>query len=181
MNVRLEKQNDFPTIDEVVRAAFESVVERELVRLTRGSPNYVPELAFVAEVDGCVVGHVMLSYVELDDGVDRHRVLSLAPLAVAPEFQRRGIGGTLIRAALEAADRRGEPLVVLEGSPTYYPRFGFRPAGDFGISIDLPSWAPPDAAQVFPLTNHDPRIRGHVIYPPAFAQAEALREESPPD
>ena len=67
------------------------------------------------------------------------------------------------------ADALGEPLVVLEGSPRYYPRFGFLPAVDHGISIDLPSWAPPEAAMVRRLAAYSPEVRGHVDYPPHFA------------
>lgn len=102
---------------------------------------------------------------------ERWEVLTLTPLAVAPEHQRRGIGSALVRAALDAAERMGEPLVVLEGSPRYYGRLGFRFAPDQGILIDLPEWAPREAAQVFLLSAHDPAIRGRVEYPPAIAAA----------
>jgi putative acetyltransferase len=67
------------------------------------------------------------------------------------------------------ADRRGEPVVVLEGDPRYYGRLGFLFAPDHGIHIDLPDWAPPEAAQVCPLSSYDPQVRGRVEYPPAIA------------
>jgi putative acetyltransferase len=110
----------------------------------------------------------MLSYVELEDGDRMHRVLTMSPVSVVPSAQRRGIGGRLIRAAIERADERGEPLIVLEGSPRYYPRFGFRYSKPFGITIDLPSWAPKEASMVLPLTRYRPDIRGRVVYPPPF-------------
>jgi putative acetyltransferase len=77
-------------------------------------------LAFVARRFARVVGFVMLSGTDLlgDNGTCRE-VLTLTPLAVDPEFERQGIGSALVRAALDAADRHGEPLVVLEGSPRY--------------------------------------------------------------
>ena len=59
-------------------------------------------------------------------------------------------------------------LVVLEGNPKYYGRLGFEPSAPQGITITLPSWAPPEAAQLMRLGSYDPAIRGHVIYPPAF-------------
>jgi putative acetyltransferase len=59
--------------------------------------------------------------------------------------------------------------VVLEGSPDYYPRFGFRDFREIGITIDLPDWAPPAAGMAVPLTAYDPLIRGRLEYPPAFA------------
>jgi putative acetyltransferase len=111
----------------------------------------------------------MLSGVDLvDDTGVRREVLSLTPLAVDPEFQRRGIGSALVAAAVQEADRQGEPLIVLEGSPRYYSRLGFEPAPAHGIHIDLPEWAPPEAAQVILLSGYDPRLRGRVEYPPAI-------------
>ncbi len=149
-----------------------------LVELIRESPEYVPELALVARVAGEVAGFVMLSHAELvDDGAEagrRHRVLTLSPLAVAPALQGRGIGSALVRAGLTEAERLGEPLVVLEGSPRYYPRFGFRDSREFGISLTLPDWAPPEAGMVCVLSGYDPRMRGRVVYPPAFAASGVL-------
>jgi len=76
-----------------------------------------------------------------------------------------------MRAALSAADDRGEALVVLEGDPAFYRRFGFEHSKSHGITIDLPSWAPPEAAQVVRLRSynpHDPTLRGAVVYSIAF-------------
>lgn len=70
---------------------------------------------------------------------------------------------------LARADAAGEPLVVLEGSPGYYGRLGFEPSAPYGITIDLPTWAPPEAAQVRLLAAYRPEVRGHLDYPPAFA------------
>jgi putative acetyltransferase len=73
-----------------------------------------------------------------------------------------------VREVCALADARGEPLVILEGSPVYYGRFGFEHSVLHGIHIKLPSWAPPEAAQVLRLNTYDPAIRGQVVYPPAF-------------
>jgi putative acetyltransferase len=143
-----------------------------MVAAIRRSPRYRPDLAFVARAGKQVVGFVMLSGTDLvnrEAGV-RREVLTLTPLAVDPDYQGRGIGAALVRAALQAADLSGEPLVVLEGSPHYYGRIGFRYAVDHGITIDLPEWVLPAAAQVFLLRAHDPGMQGHVEYPPAIAE-----------
>ena len=143
----------------------------------RASDAYVPELSLVAEIDGAVVGHVMVSYVDLEraatdegprEGTDRgpRRVLSLAPVAVLPDRQSHGIGSRLIRAALDIADRRGEPLVVLIGHASYYPRFGFVQARPLGIEPPFP--VPDEVFMVRPLATYDPAIRGRVAYPPCF-------------
>jgi len=167
--IRQEIAADFPAIDRVVREAFGSQVQVNLVHGIRDSENYVPELALVAERNGKIIGHTMLSYIGLEDaGERRHRVLSLSPLAVVPQAQKQGVGSALIVAAIRRADARGEPLIVLEGSPEYYPRFGFKFAPNYGISIDLPTWAPKESAMVYPLSAYDPDVKGHVAYPPAF-------------
>jgi len=168
-----ESVDDIVAVRNVVRRAFhhhQSVAD--MVDLIRASPQYVPELALTARISRDVVGFVMLSQAEVAgaDGT-RHDVLTLSPLAVAPEQERQGIGSALVRAGLAAADATGRGLVTLEGNPAFYGRLGFRFAPDFGITIDLPDWAPSEAAQVQPLRAYDSAVRGKLQYPPAFAAA----------
>jgi putative acetyltransferase len=173
--IQSEQPADYAAVADVVRRAFVDEPQAVgMVSAIRKSSRYRSGLAFVARADDQVVGFGMLSGTDLvdDDGTSRD-VLTLTPLAVLPEFQRRGIGSALVGAAITEADRRREPLIVLEGSPHYYGRLGFRFAPDFGIYIDLPDWAPREAAQVYPLLNYDPRARGRVEYPPAIAALSA--------
>jgi putative acetyltransferase len=167
--LRPEEPADHPAIARVVEAAFGSPTEARLVEDIRASPEFVPELALVAVLDGEVVGHTMVSGATLhtDDG-RRHPIVMLSPLAVAPEQQGQGIGSALVREVVDRADRRGEPFVVLEGSPDYYGRLGFEPASLHGMVLPLPSWARAEAAQVVRLTNDDPDLTGRVVYPAAF-------------
>jgi putative acetyltransferase len=166
--LRSETATDFDAIDDVVSAAFGSDAEAKLVRAIRASENYEPDLAVVALEGDRVVGHVMVSRVELDDDGTRHAVLSLAPLAVHPDRHRTGVGAALVREVAARADARGEPLIVLEGIPEYYPRFGFEPAAARGIVFHLPEWAPPEAAMMLRLSGYRADVRGTVVYPPAF-------------
>ncbi|MEP7368808.1 MAG: N-acetyltransferase [Dermatophilaceae bacterium] len=175
MNIVIEPEcvDDVAAVRNVVRRAFhhqQSVAD--MVELIRASPQYLPELALAARIGRDIVGFVMLSNAEVveADGA-RHEVLTLSPLAVAPDHEGQGVGSALVRAGLSAADASSRGLVTLEGSPTFYGRLGFRFAPDFGISIDLPEWAPPEAAQVYLLRTYDPRVRGKLRYPPAFAAA----------
>ena len=164
--IRPERPADFDAIARVTAAAFGRENEARLVELVRASGNYVPELSLVAEDDGEIVGHTMLSYAKLT-GDEEYDVLVLAPVSVMPERQRQGIGSALIERAIELADARGEPLIQLLGHPSYYPRFGFEPARAHGIEPPDPRMA--DAAfMVRKLSSYDPRYRGRLTYPPAF-------------
>ena len=169
--IQAERPIDAEAVDRVVRTAFaHHPGVSDMVAEVRKSSRYRPGLAMVARTWGVVSGFVMLSGCDLiaDDGT-RREVLTLTPLAVLPDHQRQGIGAALVAAALHEADRRGEPLVMLEGSPRYYGRLGFAPASAHGITITLPDWAPPEAAQVYLLSGYDSKIRGRVHYPPAIA------------
>jgi putative acetyltransferase len=163
VKIRPEAEADHEAIWTVNEQAFREDVEARLVDTIRASARFVPDLSLVAEVEGEVVGHVMLSYVDVEPG--SVRVLQLGPLAVLPAHQRRGIGSALVRKALRLADERGEPLVLIEGDPRYYERFGFRRADESGIE-------PPDGAhgpQYFMMRSlgaYDATLRGRAVYPP---------------
>lgn len=166
MIIRTEQPADYARIAEVVEAAFRRPNEAKVVEDIRVSEHYVPELALVAEEDGVITGHVMLSYVTLR-GEEEWQMLCLAPLSVVPERQKQGIGGALIGAGVERAEAMSEPLILLLGHPEYYPRFGFERARPLGI--EPPSPAIPEAAfMVLRLSRYDERYRGRVSYPPAF-------------
>jgi putative acetyltransferase len=166
--VRPERPDEVDEIHAVVAASFESDVEARLVRDIRDDACYRPSLALVAEEDDDIVGHVMVSHCELHDGDVVHRIGMLSPLAVRPDRQRDGIGSALVRQVCALADDAGDPIVILEGSPQYYPRFGFVDARTLGITIHLPDWAPPEAGQALPLVAYDSSLRGTVVYPPPF-------------
>ena len=166
--VRPEAAQDHDEIADVVTAAFGSPAEARLVEAIRASAEYIAELALVATLDGTVVGHVMISRCTLRDGDVTESIVMLSPLAVDPTYHGQGVGGLLVTTVTALADARGEQIVVLEGNPRYYSRFGFEPAASHGIELPLPDWAPRDAAQVMRLTNDDQTLRGTVVYPPSF-------------
>ncbi len=166
--VRPESAQDRDEIARVVTAAFGSPAEAMLVEAIRASAEYIADLALVATLDDAVVGHVMISRCTLRTDATTASIVMLSPLAVDPTHQGNGVGGLLVTTATALADAHGEPLVVLEGDPRYYSRFGFLPASSHGIELPLPDWAPEAAAQVKPLTNDDPSLRGTVVYPASF-------------
>lgn len=143
--IRPEAPGDEEAVDAVVRDAFMhqfgSDSEAGLVRTLRARGELVADLTLVAELDGRVIGFIAFSEVTLDG--ERARGLGLAPVAVAPEHQGRGIGGALIRSGLERGTGTGWRFVVLLGHDHYYPRFGFVPAAPCGVRGDYgdgPSW-----------------------------------------
>jgi len=124
--IRPERPGDRAAVFEVNRHAFGTTAEAKLVESLR--PLADPLVSLVAETGGRVVGHALFTPVTVP-GVEGYRqAMALGPLAVLPEFQRRGIGGRLIRAGLEACRALGQGAVFLLGAPAYYQRFGFRPA-----------------------------------------------------
>ncbi|MGE5691376.1 MAG: GNAT family N-acetyltransferase [Pseudomonadota bacterium] len=165
MTVRPARDAEWPDVLEIHRRAFGSDVEPRMADDVRASDGFVPALSLVAEDDEALVGHVLTSWVGLQ-GSPR-RLLQLGPIAVVPEHQGRGIGSALVRATLEAVRALGEPLVLLEGDPGYYRRFGFVRADELGL---LP---PPEALhdwafQVAVLDDDAEVPQGRVVYPPTF-------------
>ena len=176
ISVRRERRSDLVEIAEVHRLAFGGGEVPDLVDAIRRSPRFVPDLSLVALEGTRVVGHVMLSYADLVRPSDSVRVLLLSPLGVTPERQRRGIGSALVRAAVDRADVRGEPLVVVEGVPTFYPKFGFEPARPQGIEPPYP--LRDEVFMLRRLAAYEPSLRGRLVYPPAF-DAVAPHAEKP--
>lgn len=170
--IRPEAATDFDAIHHVVRAAFEADMQPDLVRAIRGDPCYRPAMSFVAVEGAQVVGHVMLDGCWVRSAAGMRPIVMLSPLAVAPEHQGRGVGTALIDTAVAAAEAAHEPIIVLEGDAAYYGPRGFGFAGDHGLTLPLPDWAPAEAAQVRLLTAydvHDQTLRGDVVYPEPFS------------
>lgn len=156
---------DAPEIFALVAAAFGQDAEARLVDRLRASDRLSCEL--VAEEEGAIAGHLAFSPVRIDEHSGDGRWWGLAPLAVAPERQKQGIGAALARAGLEAAGRAGATLVVVLGSPAYYSRFGFLPAGRLGLRCvyEAPSeyfmaWQPSPAAVPSGTVRYDAAFDG---------------------
>ena len=130
MLIRPENESDVPAIRAVNLAAFDTALEADLVAALRLQAD--PVLSLVAEDEGTVVGHILFSPVTLD-GDSRLRIAGLAPMAVIPSRQRRGIGALLVRQGLEHCRHAGFTGCVVLGHAEYYPRFGFAPASRFGF------------------------------------------------
>jgi putative acetyltransferase len=160
--VRPATWDDAAAIGEVETAAFGRDDEAQLAAgLETG--GYV-RVSLVAEAEGRVVGHVLLSEVELVCGGQSSAELALAPVAVLPQYQRQGMGMALVWRALEEAARQGCRAVFVVGDPHFYEQFGFGPGAASGV--DSPYQGP----QFLALDFHPElgRMEGQVYYPEPF-------------
>ncbi|MET7647570.1 N-acetyltransferase [Streptomyces sp. NPDC005426] len=161
---RPETAADTAAVRAVNAAAFPTEAEADLVDALRADPSaWLPGLSYVAEApDRSLAAFALLTRCRVS-GVP---ALALAPVATAPRHQRRGAGQAVVRAVLDAARRRGEPLVLVLGHPEYYPRFGFVPASRYGIR---PGFEVPDEAMMaLVLDDSAPVAHGTIEYPAAF-------------
>ena len=138
MLIRAENENDRAAVYAVNVAAFESPDEATLVNVLREQARPLVSLVaeqHVVEKGGDLVGHIMFSPVSLS-GHAGFKAMGLAPMAVAPEHQGKGIGTALVLEGLEQCRLLGIAAVVVLGHPGYYPRFGFLPSSRFGIDCE---------------------------------------------
>jgi len=161
--IRPETAADRDAIRKINDEAFGDPLEAKIVDAIRESDRFLPELSLVAVSEGQTRGHVISSYVDVEPGA--RRVLQVGPLAVLPSHQRRGIGSALMGETIRIADIRGEPLLLIEGNPKYYERFGFTRADAVGIEPP-PEVRGPQYFMIRPLAKYDPTFRGRAIYPP---------------
>lgn len=133
--IREEIATDIPAIRSVNQQAFGQDYEGRIVDALRA--NGAALLSLVATVDDQVVGHIMYSPAT----VGEISGAGLGPMAVLPEYQRKGVGSRLIEAGTRKLMESGCPFVVVVGHPEFYPRFGFQPASNLGIRCE---WNVPD-------------------------------------
>ena len=163
--VREELDKDHAAVHRVNSSAFETAAEANLVDALRAQAS--PIISLVAETADGIVGHILFSPITSEGGVVT-AIMGLAPMAVLPGHQRKGIGTALVNAGIEQCKKLGVSAVVVLGHPEYYPRFGFTPAASFGISseYDVP-------AEVFMALELEPgylqKWPGQVKYHPQFA------------
>jgi len=165
--VRTETGEDHSAVHALIESAFGQASEADLVDALRRVAS--PQISLVAIEDGRIVGHIFFSPVTMESGKDISTAIGLAPLAVLPEQQRRGIGSRLVQEGLMECRRRGHDLVFVVGHSDYYPRFGFTVAKEKGFSCEYPV---PD--EVFMVAELRPGAlsgkQGLVKYLPEFNQ-----------
>jgi putative acetyltransferase len=131
IEIRREAPEDAAAIRHLLEQAFPGPDEANLVEMLREADK--ARISLVATYEGQVVGHILFSPVTIDPAQTGSSNIGLAPVAILPEFQNRGIGSNLIREGLEECRKAGYDIVVVLGEAHFYARFGFSRAGDHGL------------------------------------------------
>jgi len=172
--IRQEQPKDHATVFQIVETAFKTMkysshTEQFIVEKLRKSDAFISELSLVAELEGQLVGYIILSKIHIDSSNHLIDALSLGPVAVLPEFQKQGIGGQLIKKAHKIAKSLGHEIIILLGHKDYYPRFGYELTSKYGIQ--LPFDSAPENCMVLGLnTNSLKGVSGKVVYSKPFLE-----------
>lgn len=141
MNIRLEKEEDYFNIENLTREAFWNVYrpgcdEHLVLHKLRNVASFIPELDYIAEIDGRMVGHI--AYSRMFCGENRQmseEIIGFGPISVLPEVQKMGIGQELIHFSMQKAKNLGYKAVLITGSDQYYPKLGFEKASNYHIYL----------------------------------------------
>jgi predicted N-acetyltransferase YhbS len=174
MNISLRQETlaDYTQVFDLVKQAFANLeisdkTEQFLVERLRKSNAFIPELSIVAENENKIVGHILLTKLKIINKETEFESLSLAPVAVLPEFQNKGIGRKLILHAHKIAKELGFKSVILVGHENYYPRFGYELTSKY--EIKLPFEAPEKNCFVIEMVENGLKgVSGEVVYPEEF-------------
>lgn len=137
--IRRETHADYKAVELLTMRAFWNIHgpgcdEHLLVRKIRQSPDYLPDISRVAELDGKIAGAIYYTKAKVVDDKTEHDVITFGPLAVEPTLQNSGIGRALIEETVRLAKEAGYSGIVITGEPTYYPKLGFMTCDRFGIT-----------------------------------------------
>lgn len=142
MLIRNEEKKDYAEVDTLTRKSFYNMympgcVEHYLVRVMREHEDFIPELDFVLENDGKIIGNIMYTKAKLVDEAGREKeVLTLGPVCIDPEYQRGGYGKRLMEHSFEKAVQLGYDVIILFGSPANYVCRGFKCCKIFNVCIE---------------------------------------------
>ena len=178
MDIREASESDLKDVLDVETVAFGYDKEAELVRELLVDPSATPILSLLAFDDDRAVGHILFTAVRLTQTEDAPSAAILAPLAVVPDYQKKGVGGKLIDRGLQLLTSSGVDLVFVLGHSEYYPRHGFEPAGSLGLEAPYP--IPEEHADAWMVQALRPGIlgslHGKVVCADALDKPEHWRE-----
>jgi len=168
VQIRPEISDDHDSIRRVNQLAFGGVVEARLVDALREGSHFTVSL--VAVLQGEIIGHILFSPVSIEMTDGRTEILSLAPMAVLPEYQRNGVGTALVEAGIKACRDTAYQSVVVLGHPEFYRRFDFSPVLTQSLKTPFGEGDAWMALELVPRSFQG--IVGTVVYPPPFRMFE---------
>lgn len=163
LTIRRERESDLREISELIRSCFKNEDTGLLVRMLRTRKEFIKDLSRVSEINGILTGYILLNPIHIQTSEALVKTLWLEPVCVHPNFQKKGIGTALIKDAVHKATDLGFESIFVTGNFSYYSRFGFRRAGEFGIdsSLNIPS----EAFLAMELKQNGLPKEGKLMYP----------------
>lgn len=184
-SIRVEEERDYSTVEGLVRKAFWNVyrpgcTEHYVLHHLRSNPDFIPELAFVMEADGKIIGQNVFVKAQITKNeVTAFPILTIGPICIANEYKRKGYGKILLDYSLEKAKALGYGAVCFEGNIDFYGKSGFDYASKFGIKYHgLPEGM---AADFFLCKELQPGYLDGIIGVYATPAAYFVAEENPED
>ncbi len=140
ITLRTEVESDFKRVEHVTREAFWNLYvpgcsEHYLAHVMRDHKDFIPELDYVACMDGQIVGNIMYTKSKVINEKDETtETITFGPVSVLPEYQRKGIGAALIQQTIQQVKEKGHKAIIIYGSPKNYCKHGFKSSKDYSIS-----------------------------------------------
>lgn len=142
ITIRNEEEKDRAEVEDVIRKAFWNLYvpgcnEHYLAHIMRSHPDFLPELDFVIELDGKIIGSIMYTRNKLiEENGNEKNILTFGPVCILPEHQRRGYGKQLLEHSFERAAAAGYDVIVIFGSPNNYVSRGFKSCKKFNVCTE---------------------------------------------
>lgn len=142
IQIRNEQKSDYQIVEDIIREAFYNMyvpgcMEHYLVHIMRGHEDFIPELDFVLELDGKVIGNIMYTKAKLtDENGEEKEIITFGPVSILPKYQRMGYGKLLMEHSFKRAVELGYDTIVIFGSPANYVSRGFKSCKKYNLCVE---------------------------------------------
>ncbi|HIZ40182.1 MAG TPA: N-acetyltransferase [Candidatus Anaerobutyricum stercoris] len=142
IQIRNEQKSDYQIVEDITREAFYNMyvpgcMEHYLVHIMRGHEDFIPELDFVLELDGKVIGNIMYTKAKLtDENGEEKEIITFGPVSILPKYQRMGYGKLLMEHSFKRAVELGYDAIVIFGSPANYVSRGFKSCKKYNLCVE---------------------------------------------
>ncbi len=142
IQIRNEQKSDYQIVEDITREAFYNMyvpgcMEHYLVHIMRGHEDFIPELDFVLELDGKVIGNIMYTKAKLtDENGEEKEIITFGPVSILPKYQRMGYGKLLMEHSFKRVVELGYDTIVIFGSPANYVSRGFKSCKKYNLCVE---------------------------------------------